>query len=792
MGLKHDQNPGRKRVRFLRRAGAVAAGLKRHLPWQSGTPEHLSLRLELNRRILYEINDPSPSDTITIGRSSDCVWVIPREDNVASAHHAVILMRKGRLCLRDTGSRNGIFYRGRKIQEKNLAPDDQFSIGSCTLFVDRVKPMRNARHELVYLNTERKGKSVILDRPRFVVGSAPSCDLVIDEQLVSQRHTEFATKADGCWLKDLCSKNGTFVNGTKLSSNTERLLVDDDVVSISFVDFKFVDGKVEHSKVRIWYSLGVVAVTIFVVFALNWLWMGVKGSSNSCLDLARREAAAGRFAEAREALRESRTRRGADVNQIVYQELERSVAVWENIFDGWEKARAALSFGNWVEASRILGRITDADPNVWGWNDTTALEMRKEAFAVKQLLDACLRAGAAMRDDRSGKNLAELKQAASVISRMEKQFQKKPPSYLKKLLSEARAIRAQVNRNLYYLERLEAILARIESESDNLTLVMGDLEELKAQAEPGIRVRIENCMVPLAMLQRAGKQIRNAMLAVQQLDFSRLEKIRLDLPSLEQCVVNANIATLRKRQERVFNQIVDTAAGLRPLIGMLHKAGLDENAALPECVTVFRDPKVMAKVFACDALGRAMPPRLRPEPSGEYDRVLGIEGFFEFIYALPAPYDQSIYAESQFLPEIVKFRTLLSAIRTFRMFSDQKENGWLHAGSFLRLYDRTGEILAERDRIAEKYLGAQYSEARGKIIANAIVIFLSEGKVSEERLEAFSGDVKNLRNPIIRLARDYNSAAPEEKIRIRDTILGQGIPGDPIVRRMWGFKKYSR
>ena len=792
MGLKYCQNAGEKCVSLLRRAGDIPVMLKKHLPWKPANSEHVSLRLELNRRILYEINDPSPSDTITIGRSSDCVWVIPREDNVASGHHAVILMRKGHLCLRDTGSRNGIFYKGRKIQEKNLAPGDQFSIGNCTLYVERLRPIRNARHELVYLNTELKGKSVVLDRPRFVVGSAPSCDLVIDEQLVSQRHTEFATKADGCWLKDLCSKNGTFVNGTKLSSNTERLLVDDDVVSISFVDFKFVDGKVEHSKIRIWYSLGVVAVTIFVVLALNWLWMRMTASSDSCLNLARQEASAGRFAEAREALKESRTRRGADANQIVYRELERSVAIWENIFDGWEKARSALSFGNWVEASRILGRITDADPNVWGWNDTTALEMRKEAFAVKQLLDACLRAGVSMRDDRHGRNLSELKQAASVIARMEGQFRKNPPAYLKKLLSEAQTIRSQLDRNLHYLERLEAILARIESEADNLTLVLGDLEELKKQAEPGIRVRIENCMVPLAMLQRAGKQIRSAMIAVQQLDFPRLEKIRLDLPSLEQCVVNENIATLRKRHERVFNQILDTAAGLRPLIAMLRKAGLDENAALPECVTVFRDPEVMTKVVACDALGRSMPSRLRSEPSGEYDRVLGIEGFFEFIYALPAPYDQSIYAEFQFQPEIVKFRTLLSAVRTFRAFSDQKDNEWLHAGSFLRLYDKTGEILAERDRMAKEYLGAQYSDARGRIIANAIVIFLAEGNISEERLEAFSRDLKNLRNPIIRLARDYNSAVPEEKIRIRDTILEQGIPGDPIVRRMWGFKKYSR
>ena len=100
------------------------------LSLKKSAPERLSLRLEFNHKVLYEVSDLSASDTITIGRSADCTWVIPKEDNVASGHHAVILMRKGRLCLRDTGSRNGIFYKARKIQEKNLAADDQFSIGN--------------------------------------------------------------------------------------------------------------------------------------------------------------------------------------------------------------------------------------------------------------------------------------------------------------------------------------------------------------------------------------------------------------------------------------------------------------------------------------------------------------------------------------------------------------------------------------------------------------------------------------------------------------------------------------
>ena len=758
--------------------------------WGKKGPEHLALRLEFGGRVIYEVSELSHAETITIGRSSDCTWVIPREDNVASGHHAVILMRKGRFCLRDTGSRNGIFYKSRRIQEKNLAPGDQFAIGNCTLFVEKVRHTVTAAHELVYLNTARKGESFRLSKARIVAGSAPGCDLLIDEQLVSQQHAEFCTKADGCWLRDMGSKNGTFVNGTKLGSNTERLLVDDDVISISFVDFKFVDGKIEHSKVRIWSSLAVVAVTVFIVLALNWLLMGVKSSSDVCLEQARQAAAATRFVQAREFLQESRSRRGAENNEIACNELEQSIAVWEKVSSNWIKAKNALNSGDWVGASHILGMITEADPNLWGWNTTTAPEMRKEAFAAKKLLDAFLRAETALRDDRNRENPKEFKSAAQDVGSMEEFFRKNHPAYLKKLLTAAGGLRQQIERNLLYLDKLAGILSRIETESENLALVLRDLEELKQNAENAIRVRIENSMTPLTMLQRSGKEVKRALLLLQALDFAGVEKIRLDLPTLEQCAVNAHIATLRKNQERNFEALLAVAAALKPLVQNLRNAGLTDGGELPACVLVFSDSAVMDKVFACDALDRRMPSRLRETPAGEYDRVLGIEGFFEYIYGLPAPYDRTVYAESRFRPEIVKFRDLLAVIRTFRTFMEQEGNGGLLSGALGELYESTGEVLKTRAALASRFAAGGRKDLRGNVLSRAVSIFLREDTVNEGEMESFTRALKQLRTPLIRLGREYNTAPDEKKIEIRESILRQGLPGDPVVRRMWGFKKY--
>ena len=758
---------------------------------KGGKPEHLALRLEFERKVLFEITDPAAAETITIGRSSDCTWTIPSEDHVASGHHAAILMHDGRFCLRDTGSRNGIFFKGKKIREKNLAPGDQFSIGSCTLFVEKVTTLAGAApHELVFLNTVRKGETFKLASPRVVAGSAPGCDLQIDEQLVSQRHAEFNSKADGCWLKDLGSKNGTLVNGAKLAAGNERLLADDDVVSIAFVDFKFVDGRIEHSKIRIWYSLGIIAVTVFAALTLNWFWMNMKNSSDACLDSARQAAAAQQFEQARAFIRESRTRRGADTNEIARNELDQSITVWEKVLRNWLEAQASLASGNWVDASRTLGMITDDNPNIWGWNDTTAPEMRKEAFAAKKLLDAFLAAENLMRDDRNRQNLAELKQTMNVIRDMESAFGDKPAKHLVQLLAEAKAVRKQIEKNLEYLDRLERILARIEAESGNLAMVLGDLDELKQQAEPSIRVRIETCMVPLSMLQRSGKEIKRGIIMLRNLDFAGLEKIRLNLPTLEQCSVNAYIATLRKQQERSFDAVLATAANLQPLIRQLEQAGLTADADLPDYVRIFADRKVMAKVLACDALDRKMPSRLREVPAGEYDRLLGIEGFFEFIYALPAPYDQTIYSEYKFTPAIVRFRGLLARIRSFRTFAERKDLDWLRLGTFERLYGRTGEVLAFRDKLAWDLTNAKYDLPRQAVLAKAIAVFLADETLPEAEMNAFCKEIKDLRMPLIKLGRDYNTAPDEQKIVIRDQILRQGLPGDPVVRRMWGFKKY--
>ena len=52
----------------------------------------------------------------------------------------------------------------------------------------------------------------------WIIGSGTDCDVVVDSPLASGRHCELTQAAEGLWLKDLGSTNGTYVNGQRIAA----------------------------------------------------------------------------------------------------------------------------------------------------------------------------------------------------------------------------------------------------------------------------------------------------------------------------------------------------------------------------------------------------------------------------------------------------------------------------------------------------------------------------------------------------------------------------------------------
>lgn len=70
------------------------------------------------------------------------------------------------------------------------------------------------------------------DVRQWVIGRAPDCDIVMAQPEVSGRHCRLTRESGQWFLEDLRSRNGTFVNGQRLPSNTPTPVNYSDAVSL--------------------------------------------------------------------------------------------------------------------------------------------------------------------------------------------------------------------------------------------------------------------------------------------------------------------------------------------------------------------------------------------------------------------------------------------------------------------------------------------------------------------------------------------------------------------------------
>src|SRR5258706_11065738 len=65
-----------------------------------------------------------------------------------------------------------------------------------------------------------------LGEGEFVIGRSAECQLALDDPLVSRKHALLVVGVESVVIKDLGSRNGVVVNGTRI--DTSRILLDGD------------------------------------------------------------------------------------------------------------------------------------------------------------------------------------------------------------------------------------------------------------------------------------------------------------------------------------------------------------------------------------------------------------------------------------------------------------------------------------------------------------------------------------------------------------------------------------
>ncbi len=150
---------------------------------------------------------------ITIGRDpkSDVQIDLP----IVSWNHAVITEENGKYILEDRNSSNGTFLGdlSNRIQRAVLNTSDEVYLGSYKISAARLLNL-DTKVEI----GEAAFQTVAFEHDSMEAGRDPNCEIPLpDFPMVSWRHARFTRTASGILVEDLGSRNGTYVNGVRIS-----------------------------------------------------------------------------------------------------------------------------------------------------------------------------------------------------------------------------------------------------------------------------------------------------------------------------------------------------------------------------------------------------------------------------------------------------------------------------------------------------------------------------------------------------------------------------------------------
>ena len=90
--------------------------------------------------------------------------------------------------------------------------------------------------KLVVASGKSAGRTIAIKRNKLLIGRAEECDVRPLSEDVSRKHCEITVGPTEAWIKDLGSRNGTFVNGERITERTR--LSDGDLVRVGVLELR--------------------------------------------------------------------------------------------------------------------------------------------------------------------------------------------------------------------------------------------------------------------------------------------------------------------------------------------------------------------------------------------------------------------------------------------------------------------------------------------------------------------------------------------------------------------------
>ncbi len=746
----------------------------------------LRIVLEHGGTPLYELNTAEYSKEIIIGRGVDCSWTLDGIDSSASSKHAVISKRKNNFYVTDLGSRNGIYFQNKRVKERKLALGDRISLGECTISVEKVEE-KNKRfsqfHRLEYMDAKGHRTTIDINKPQMTIGSAPDCDIIFQNQLISSQHAELLLRSDGsCWIRDLNSRNGTSVNGMELVMDGERMLQDNDIINIAYLEIRFLDAAVEHHDSKLWPTVITLAVTVLVLMAGYIGYMKFTPDSKQIIKMALIEINNGNLAKA-EALLDSAARaEGADNTKYEREQLSRKIQLWKNVIAMWQSVQEDLKIRNYQRAVQKLSSMDQDDFNAWTWPQG-ALE-KKKAIITKRLLDASFSSSAVLKNEHA--SIEDVKTCRDELVQVISEASQAQMPVLKLVIKDVQPLLKRVEKTLNDDNELQTTLGLLNNRQPDYQAIISRLQKISKESGGPVKARADKILPAVLTLHRETLRMLVMVDKVGEMDFKSVNDFKLDLPESIDWSTEKNIGSLRRNLIETVERFKDSSLQLSLLYKSLVNKGVVIGKNIPDLES-FLEGKDIASLYRFDTLNLPLPKNSRQEPSGKYDELLGVEFFYDYISNIHTQSTTLNMDELPFIPKIYKARDIIIEIEKFIEFANKDENQWFNRGQFAKYLDYCQKILALRNKIVNEQLNRNAAKgSREFIVSRGIAVYLlpeceQQKTLSVEVEQSFS----LFKRTILQLNREYNIAMPEDALKLRGKIIKMGLPGDPIVKKMW-------
>ena len=747
---------------------------------------------------------------ILVGRSRSCGICTPPEDHSVSGKHARIFRRGRAVWIEDAGSRNGVIVDGERITKPvRLVSGSVYRLGECYLTISEQSGggagTKTSCHKLEFLSGDRAGELIELRAKgdstggAFTIGLDPGNDIVLADRIVSRRHASFSVKRGGdCFVKDLGSSNGTFVNGKRLDAR-ERFLHHGDKISIAYFDFRFHDSRAKPiPSIRELRKKLAVLLALGALIAAGWVvYDGIRPPASSWRNRATKLAEREDFAGAFQAMTNAYSARSGHVDERALTDAAHGqLKAWRQTDETWRSIRDKMAAGKHGVVRADLERIT-ADPGNWTWNTSTAVEKRAEADFALDLIHRIYAASDLLKERPPAK--ARIEAGIADIDGYLSSHAKALAStgYLKSAVENLKRMRGRMQGQKDGIDKIDSAIGLVGGENPDFTEAERILSELveapQTRDSEAIRTHAE-MMVPICRkFMETSRFLKSELDFLTGLDFTAVRKSEatLPLPDQDACARHPVFSAARETFLRRHDTYQREAQLLAPMLRNLSDAGIAEGeiGSLLKSVCTM---KTWEEALTFDCFTGRFPEPSRVDPNSVYDGLVGIECTFENLHALPKPPGRQNNVRMRFIPKAQRAKVIFEQVKTFRSVMDRPEGLAFRTGALGELYALAAKIMELRENLisslkARRTSGMVKGQSmnREQIVAGYFAEYFAD-EASYADLRALESGFKTLERKVRLLNEQYeNESDPEKRLKIRKEVIALGIPGSEEVRKRW-------